>query len=74
MGVVSQHGRLLAVVVQVAAVRTVQPHVSRRTVAVIVNRPLAHADARSLVAAVLFHDMKLRHHAARDEQVSKCVA
>jgi len=60
--VVWKHGGLLAIVVEVAAVCAVQPHVRRGAVTVIAHRPPAHADARPLVAAVLLHDVKLHPH------------
>ena len=60
--VVWKHGGLLAVVVEVAAVRAVQPHVRRGAVAVIAHRPLAHAYACPFIAAVLLHDVKLHQH------------
>ena len=45
---------LLSIVVQVAAVRSVQPHVTGRSVAVIVNGIPRHAHARAFIATILF--------------------
>lgn len=47
-------------VIQVAAVCTIQPHVSSGVVVVISHRPARHADARALVASVLFGNIELR--------------
>lgn len=47
-------------VIQIAAVRTIQPHVSSGMVVVISHRPARHTDARALVASVLFGNIELR--------------
>lgn len=52
--------RLLAVVVQVAAVGAVQPHVWGGAVVEVVHGPAGHAHTGPLVAAILFHDVKLQ--------------
>ena len=62
MGEVGQHGRLLAAVVEVATVRTVQPHVGGGAMAVVVHRPPAHSNARALIATVFLYHEKLRMH------------
>jgi len=62
VGVVRQHGRLFTVVVEVTAVRTIQPHVGGRPMTVVPHRPLAHPDTRPLIATVLLHDLKLYQH------------
>lgn len=56
----AERQRLLAVVVQVAAVGAVQPHVGGGAVVEVVHGPAGHAHARALVAAVLLHDVKLQ--------------
>ena len=61
-----QGERLLTVVVQVAAVGPVQPHVARRAVAVVRHRPLRDPDTRSFVATILLHDQKLGREVYRD--------
>lgn len=55
-----QRAHQLASVVQVAAVRTVQPHVGGGVVVVISHRPARHANARALVAPVLLGDVELQ--------------
>ena len=61
MCVVWQNSCLFAVVVQVATVCTIQPHVCSRPVAVITHRPLAHSNTCAFIATVLFHYVKLQH-------------
>lgn len=55
-----QRAHQLAPVIEVAAVCAVQPHVSGGVVVVISHRPARHADARALVAPVLFGNVELR--------------
>lgn len=55
-----QRAHQLASVVQVAAVRAVQPHVGGGVVVVISHRPARHANARALVAPVLLGDVELQ--------------
>lgn len=56
----AERQRLLAVVVQVAAVGTVQPHVRGGAVVEVVHGPARHTHAGALIAAVLLHDVKLQ--------------
>jgi len=62
MSEVRQDCRLLAVVIKVTTVRTVQPHVGSRPMTVVSYWPVTHSDACSLIAAVLLHHVKLNHH------------
>ena len=59
LGEAGQRQRMLAIVVQVAAVRTVQPHVCRRAVVLVRDGVLGHAYTRSLVAPVFLVDEEL---------------
>lgn len=56
----AERQRLLSVVIQVPAVRPVQPHVRCSAVVEVVHGPSRHTDARPFVASVLLHDVKLR--------------
>lgn len=55
-----QRAHQLASMIQVAAVRAVQPHVGGGVVVVVSNRPARHTDARALITPVLFGDVKLK--------------
>lgn len=55
-----QRAHQLASVIQVAAVRTVQPHVGGGVVVVISHRPARHTNACALIAPVLFGDVELK--------------
>lgn len=57
--VAGQRERLLPVVVQVATVSTVQPHVSRGAVVEVMYGPARYTHARSLVPSVLLHYVEL---------------
>ena len=54
-----QYDILFPVVIQVAAVCPVEPHLSSRPVTVVSDGPPRHANTGPLVAAVLFDDHKL---------------
>lgn len=56
----AERQRLLAVVVQVAAVGSVQPHVGGGAVVEVVHGPAGHTYAGALIAAVLLHNVKLQ--------------
>lgn len=60
LGEAAERQRLLAVVIQVSAVRSVQPHVRRGAVVKVVHGPTRNPNTGSFVAAVLLNDVKLR--------------
>lgn len=65
--------RLLAVVVQVAAVGAIQPHVGGGAVVEVVHRPAGHAHACALVATILLYDVKLQESRNMEQTgTSKC--
>lgn len=51
---------LLAVVIQVSAVRSVQPHIRSGAVVEVVHGPARNAYTCTLIASVLLHDVKLQ--------------
>lgn len=56
----AERQRLLPVVVEVSAVRSVQPHVRRCAVVEVMHGPSGHSDTCALVAPVLLHNVKLQ--------------
>lgn len=59
LSVAGQRQSLLPVVVQVATVSPVQPHVSRGAVVEVMYGPTRHAHAGSLIATVLLYYVEL---------------
>lgn len=59
LGEAGQGQSLLPVMVEVATVGSVQPHVGGGAMVEIVNRPTRHSHARPFVASVFLHNVKL---------------
>lgn len=59
LGEAGQGQRLLPVMVEVATVGSVQPHVGGGAMVEIVNGPTRHSHARAFVASVFLHNVEL---------------